>query len=62
MSKWKVSSMFIGNDKVYQVYRTIDDSEPDHSGNREVRATMSNEHIAQMMADAMNGENGNAEV
>lgn len=34
-SRWKVSSTYLGGEKVYQVYRTIDESQPDHSGNRE---------------------------
>ncbi len=34
-SKWKVSSQFIGDEKVFQVYRLKDISKVDHSGNRE---------------------------
>jgi hypothetical protein len=33
--KWKVSSQFIGDEKVFWVYRLKDISKVDHSGNRE---------------------------
>lgn len=35
MSKWKVTSNMIDNTKKFAIYRIIDPSEPDHSGNRE---------------------------
>ncbi|GEM_PF-622928 len=34
-SKWKVSSQFMGDERVFQVYRLRDISKVDHSGNRE---------------------------
>jgi hypothetical protein len=34
-SAWKVTSNLIGDTIKYAVYRIIDSSEPDHSGNRE---------------------------
>ena len=33
--KWKVSSQFIGDERVFEVYRLRDISKVDHSGNRE---------------------------
>ncbi|PPK80649.1 hypothetical protein BXY41_106239 [Lacrimispora xylanisolvens] len=33
--KWKVSSQYIGDEKIFQVYRLRDISKVDHSGNRE---------------------------
>lgn len=35
MSKWRISSMYLGGKKVYQVYRIKDMRVVDHSGNRE---------------------------
>lgn len=32
---WKVTSNIIGDTKMYAVYRLLDTSETDHSGNRE---------------------------
>lgn len=56
MSKWRVSSTWIGNQKRYQVIRTIDEEEVDHSGNREVLgATFVEYKLAQYVADQMNG-------
>lgn len=34
-SEWKISSMYLGGKKVYQVYRIKDMRVVDHSGNRE---------------------------
>ena len=34
-SKWKVTSNWLGDVKQYAVYRNIDASQTDHSGNRE---------------------------
>lgn len=34
-SEWRVTSNYIGGEKMYSVYRLIDISETDHSGNRE---------------------------
>lgn len=35
MSEWKVSRTVIGGEPIFQVYRKIDESKTDHSGNRE---------------------------
>lgn len=35
MSEWRISSMYLGGKKVYQVYRIKDMRVVDHSGNRE---------------------------
>ena len=35
IDKWKVSSNYVGGQKVWQVFRTVDESQPDHAGNRE---------------------------
>ena len=34
-SEWRISSMYLGSKKVYQVYRIKDLRMDDHSGNRE---------------------------
>lgn len=34
-SKWKVTSNVINGEKMYAVYRLIDENKLDHSGNRE---------------------------
>lgn len=54
MNEWKISSNYCGGEKFYQVYRTIDETEPDHSGNREVLGTYANKEIAQIAIDVMN--------
>ena len=35
MSEWRISSMYLGGKKVYQVYRIKDMRVVDHSGNRD---------------------------
>lgn len=55
MSKWKVTSQYIGEQKMYAVYRNINDSEPDHSGNREyATGYLDSKEQAQRIADYMN--------
>ena len=34
-SEWRVTSQYIGGDKIYAVYRLRDIAATDHSGNRE---------------------------
>lgn len=36
MSEWRVSSMWLGKKRYYQVYRIKDMKKVDHSGNRDV--------------------------
>ena len=57
MSKWRVSSNYIGGQKRYQVYRMLDDDELDHSGNREtVSCTFKEYDLAVMVANQMNSK------
>ena len=56
MSKWRVSSNTINGQKIYEVYKIIDDNEVDHSGNREkIGCTFKSYDLAQTVADQMNG-------
>lgn len=59
-SKWKVSSNPIGGETMFGVYRVMDTSKPDHSGNREtVGGYTASKQAAQILADRMNeGEEG----
>lgn len=34
-SEWKITSNYIGDTKMYSVYRQLNTAEVDHSGNRE---------------------------
>ena len=53
--KWKVTVQYIGDEKIYQVYRLKDVNGVDHSGNREYQKTMFNiEMSAQCLADRLN--------
>lgn len=55
MSKWKVSSNYIGGKYVYQVYRILDVDDVDHAGNREYKPGLyDSEDVAQKVADALN--------
>lgn len=54
MSEWKVLTNYVAGLKVYQVYRIIDESQPMHSGNIEVKALIDTEEEAQRLADWMN--------
>lgn len=54
MNKWQISSNFIGK-MVYQVYRIIDETKVDHSGNREYfHQVFDNKEDAQFKADELN--------
>lgn len=55
LSKWRVSTNYIGGRKKYQVYRILDDSEVVHAGNRETIGCAFNDYeLAMMVADQMN--------
>lgn len=55
MTKWKITSQFLGEKKMFAVYRNLKDYEPDHSGNREyATGYMESEEQAQAIADEMN--------
>lgn len=55
--KWKVSSQYIGSEKIYQVYRLRDISKVDHSGNREFTGgIIEDEAIAEALAAKLNKE------
>lgn len=56
MSEWKVSKTYAGGEYMYQVYRTLRESEPDHSGNREVIYTTDSLEKAEKYAEVMNRE------
>lgn len=54
-SKWKVSSQYIGDEKVYRVYRLRDISKVDHSGNREYAGeVIYNQDAAYAVAQGLN--------
>lgn len=53
--KWKVSSQFIGDEKVFQVYRLKDISKVDHSGNREYAGeVIYDQNAAYVIAEGLN--------
>ncbi|MGN0744366.1 MAG: hypothetical protein ACI4MZ_03740 [Christensenellales bacterium] len=55
MTKWKITSQFLGEKKMFAVYRNLKDYEPDHSGNREyATGYMESKEQAQAIADEMN--------
>lgn len=55
--KWKVTSNYIGGEKMFAVYRLRDISEIDHSGNREYATDYTNDREnAEAIADMMNRE------
>lgn len=54
-SEWKVTANIIDGKKVYGVYRIIDTTEVDHSGNREMTGGYTcYREAAQVVADALN--------
>lgn len=55
-SEYKVSHTYAGGEMIYQVYRTRNENEPDHSGNREVVGTFDSEENAQEYCDVKNGK------
>ena len=57
MSEWRISSMYLGGKKVYQVYRIKDMRVVDHSGNREYAGgLLHDEHEAMALAEKLNKE------
>lgn len=56
-SQWKITSNYIGDKKQYAVYRTLDTTKPDHSGNREVTSGYTEDRQeAEALAERMNKE------
>ena len=56
-SEWKISSMYLGGKKVYQVYRIKDMRKVDHSGNREYAGgLLHDEAEAMTLAEKLNKE------
>lgn len=55
-SEWRVSSQFVGDEEIYQVYRIRDIYDVDHSGNREYSKIFNDEKEAQKFADKLNEE------
>lgn len=57
MSEWRVSSMWLGKKKYYQVYRIKDMTRVDHSGNREYKGgLMEDEFKAISLAKRLNAK------
>jgi hypothetical protein len=53
--KWKVTYQYIGNKKMYAVYRLRDVNAVDHSGNREYAGGWTeNREAAEVVADQLN--------
>ena len=53
--KWKVTSNYVGGEKLFSVYRLRDINEVDHSGNREYAGGWTNNReAAQIIADQLN--------
>ncbi len=58
-SEWKVTCDWLCGEKVYSVYRLLDTTEVDNSGNREyIRDFIPDEKIAQQLADSLNALSG----
>lgn len=54
-SEWRVTSNFIGGEKMYAVYRLRNINEVDHSGNREYAGGwISNKEAASIVAAGLN--------
>lgn len=57
MSEWRVSSMWLGKKRYYQVYRIKDMTRVDHGGNREYKGgLMENEFRAMALAKKLNAK------
>ena len=57
MSEWRVSSMWLGKKRYYQVYRIKDMTRVDHGGNREYKGSlMENEYTAMELAKKLNAK------
>lgn len=56
-SEWKISSMYLGGKKVYQVYRIKDMRVVDHRGNREYAGGLLHDEAEAMeLAAKLNAE------
>ncbi len=56
-SRWKVSSQYIGGEKMYIALRVRDISQPQHSGNVEIRGKYSvDRDSVQDLVDQLNKE------
>ncbi len=51
-SEWKVSSQYIGDDNIFQVYRLRDINKVDHSGNREYTGEATENQMAALAVAA----------
>ncbi len=55
--EWKVSSQYIGGEKMYIAMRILDTSQPQHGGNVETRGEYSTDQNAvQALVDMLNAE------
>lgn len=55
-SKWKVSSQYIGDEKMYIALRICDTSQPQHGGNVETKGTYTTDRDSvQALVDKLNG-------
>lgn len=55
VGKYKVTSQYIGDEKMFAVYRSKDTDAVDHSGNRELATGyMSNKEEANRVAELLN--------
>lgn len=56
-SEWKVSSQYIGGEKMYIAMRVLDTSQPQHGGNVETRGNYSTDlDSVQYLVDKLNEE------
>ncbi len=56
-SEWKVSSQYIGGEKMYIALRVLDASQPQHGGNVETKGKYSTDRDSvQGLVDKLNGE------
>lgn len=56
-SKWKVSSQYIGDKKMYIALRVLDASQLQHGGNVEIKGKYSTDRDSvQDLVDKLNGE------
>lgn len=56
-SEWKVSSQYIGGEKMYAAMRILDTSQPMHGGNVEINGGyVANRDVVQDLVDRLNKE------
>lgn len=55
-TRWKITCQYFGNEKLYAIYRLIDPTAVDHSGNRKyaIGYIFNDESQAQKVADELN--------